>query len=190
MISGKNVWVRQWVSCAWWCVLDRRWKDALSDSCSHEASPQPPLEEPTQLPTISWTCTALENKHCWSILFCCSFLLFGCLLSVISLHWFESCSGSSAPLVLKACLAVARMQLAAMLALRTWLLTFFGCGLPDKDVPLGQARFHSKKPLFLFCPLVGTGVCLRFLVIFQHKQLILFLFNHSVCTDVCLWIKA
>lgn len=50
------------------------------------------------------------------------------------------------------------MQLAAMLALQTWLLTFFGCGLPDKDVPVGQARFHSKKPLFLFRPLVRTGV--------------------------------
>lgn len=131
------------------------------DSCScHETSPQPPLGEPTQLPTISWSCTALENKQCWFILFCCSFLLFGCLLSVISLHWFESCSGSSASLVFKACLAAARMQLAAMSALWTWLLTFFGCGLWDKDVPLGQAHFHSKKLLFLFCPLVGTGVCL------------------------------
>lgn len=35
----------------------------------------------------------------------------------------------------------------------------FRHGLQDRDVPLGQAHFHSRKPMFLFCPLLSRCWC-------------------------------
>lgn len=35
----------------------------------------------------------------------------------------------------------------------------FGHRLQDRDVPLGQAHFHSRKLMFLFCPLLSRCWC-------------------------------
>lgn len=142
----------------------------------------------------SWSSTVLKKKKGSGVpmLFHHFFMLSVCLLFVTHLNWVVSCLGqqcSSCPLIICCSGPVLRRLSCRHFRHIRWHFWDVGCKIEmfhwDRHV------FTAGNPCFCFVLWSeGASVCLRFLVIFQHKQLILFLLNHSVSTNVHLWVMA
>lgn len=81
-----------------------------------------------------------------------------CLLSVTALMGLLAARGSHG-LVLSSFAVVGQYHTGYHISTSDTSAGVFGHGLQDRDVPLGQAHFHSRKPMFLFCPLVNWCWC-------------------------------
>lgn len=108
----------------------------------------------------SWSSIVLkrERSSVMPILFHLFLIVSVCLLSLTALIGLLAVWGSHG-LVLSSFSVVGQYHTDYHISTSDTSSGIFGHWLQDRDVPLGQAHFHSRKLMFLFCPLLSRCWC-------------------------------